>query len=65
MTAVEVVISPKRPLLDSGPTGGKSYFTRPVLAACPPLAEVTTVADMDDVMGSARCSCSAGDDVPF
>jgi hypothetical protein len=66
MTAVAVEISPRRPLPDDGPTqaGKAPYFTRPVLAVVPPVTEVTGIADMDDVMDSAKCSCAAGDDNP-
>ncbi|ASY33535.1 MULTISPECIES: hypothetical protein [unclassified Streptomyces] len=35
--------------------------------AAPPVASaaVTLVADLDDVVESAECSCDAGDDNPF
>ncbi|MFD7058483.1 hypothetical protein [Streptomyces sp. NPDC059906] len=67
MTAVAVEISPRRPLADDGPApmGKEPYFTRPVLAPVPSVTQVTVVGDMDTVMESAKCSCSAGDDVPF
>jgi hypothetical protein len=61
-----VEISPRRPLPDDGPTqtGGLLYFTRPVLAAAPPVTEITVITDMDEVMDSVKCSCNAGDDNP-
>ncbi|MFH8573047.1 hypothetical protein [Streptomyces sp. NPDC017993] len=59
MTAVAVEISPKRPLPAELP-----YVTRPVAAAVPPITEVTSVADLDTVMDSTKCSCNAGDDNP-
>ncbi|WP_217164780.1 hypothetical protein [Streptomyces sp. AC512_CC834] len=67
MTAVAVEISPRRPLPDGGPVapGGLPYLTRPVLAPVPAVTEITVLTDMDTAMESAKCSCSAGDDVPF
>ncbi|MET8102159.1 hypothetical protein ABZV29_37865 [Streptomyces sp. NPDC005236] len=65
MTAVAVEISPKRSLPGDDPQGGQPYRTRPVLAAVPPVTRVTGVADLDTVMDGAKCSCAAGDDVPF
>lgn len=64
MTAVAVEISPRRPLPGDGPGSGEPYFTRPVLAAAPPVTTITGIADMDTVMDSAKCSCAAGDDNP-
>ncbi|MFD8910258.1 hypothetical protein [Streptomyces sp. NPDC059575] len=66
MTSVAVEIPPRRPLPDDGPTqsGGLPYPTRPVLAPAAPVRSVTAVADVDDLMESAKCSCSAGDDNP-
>lgn len=65
MTAVTVEISPRRPLPTDGPAPGDlPYLTRPVLAAVAPVTVVTGVADMDTVMDSAKCSCTAGDDNP-
>ncbi|MFD6551639.1 hypothetical protein [Streptomyces sp. NPDC058398] len=65
MPAVAVEISPRRPLPDDGPPqSGRTYFTRPVLATCAPVTQVTAVTDMDTVMDSAKCSCTAGDDNP-
>ncbi|MFF4770183.1 hypothetical protein ACFY1V_27085 [Streptomyces sp. NPDC001255] len=45
-------------------------LTAPPSSACraaPPVASaaVTLVADLDDVVESAECSCDAGDDNPF
>ncbi|MFJ4469640.1 hypothetical protein ACIP2X_19435 [Streptomyces sp. NPDC089424] len=64
MTAVAVEISPRRPLPDDGPDRELPYFTRPVLPAAQPVTQVLSVADMDTVMDSAKCSCAAGDDNP-
>ncbi|NBM15778.1 hypothetical protein [Streptomyces sp. GC420] len=64
MTAVAVEISPRRPFPSDGPGAGEPYFTRPVLAAAPPVTRITGIADMDTVMDSAKCSCAAGDDNP-
>ncbi|MEU1409603.1 hypothetical protein ABZ471_46630 [Streptomyces sp. NPDC005728] len=65
MTAVAVEISPRRPLPDDSPTGeGLPYFTRPVGLAVPPVTQVRTVGDLDTVMDTVKCSCSAGDDNP-
>ncbi|MEU6194536.1 hypothetical protein [Streptomyces sp. NPDC047061] len=65
MTAVAVEISPRRPLPTDGPNPGDlPYLTRPVLEPTPPVTAVTSVADMDTVMDSAKCSCAAGDDNP-
>ncbi|GAA1931395.1 hypothetical protein [Streptantibioticus ferralitis] len=59
MTAVAVEISPKRPLPDELP-----YVTGPVEAAAPPVTAIASVADLDTVMDSVKCSCNAGDDNP-
>jgi hypothetical protein len=65
MTAVAVEISPRRPLPTDGPVEtGTPYFTRPVLAPVKPVTTITGIADMDEVMDSAKCSCAAGDDNP-
>ncbi|MEU6663799.1 hypothetical protein [Streptomyces sp. NPDC046821] len=66
MTAVAVEITPRRPLPDDGPTraDGPAYFTRPTEPAAPPVTTITTVADLDEVMDSVKCSCNAGDDNP-
>ncbi|MFF3654823.1 hypothetical protein [Streptomyces olivochromogenes] len=66
MTAVAVEISPRRPLPTDGPapTGDLPYFTRPTLALAPAVTQITGIADMDAMMGSAKCSCNAGDDNP-
>ncbi|MGD6741852.1 hypothetical protein ACOKM3_08430 [Streptomyces sp. BH106] len=66
MTAVAVEISPRRPLPDGSPTqsGEPPYFTRPVLAPTLQVTAVTAVADLDELMDSAKCSCNAGDDNP-
>ncbi|MGW2249916.1 hypothetical protein ACWCXH_06910 [Kitasatospora sp. NPDC001660] len=65
MTAVAVELSPGRPFPDDLP-GNRSlpYLTRPILAAAPPVTAITLVADLDEVMDSAKCSCNAGDDNP-
>ncbi|MET8539056.1 hypothetical protein ABZW03_00135 [Kitasatospora sp. NPDC004799] len=65
MTAVAVEISPRRPLPGDGPTQRLPYLTRPVEAPARPATEITTVADLDDLMESIKCSCSAGDDNPY
>ncbi|WP_081241569.1 hypothetical protein [Streptomyces viridosporus] len=66
MTAVAVEISPRRPLPGDGPTRGGDlpYFTRPILSPAEPITQITGIADMDKLMDSAKCSCSAGDDNP-
>ncbi|MEV6179914.1 hypothetical protein [Streptomyces sp. NPDC052015] len=66
MTAVAVELSPRRPFPTDGPApdGGLSYFTRPVLSPAEPVTRITGVADLDELMDSAKCSCSAGDDNP-
>ncbi|MGW5866788.1 hypothetical protein ACWFRJ_31965 [Streptomyces sp. NPDC055239] len=67
MTAVAVEISPRRPFPDEGPTQAGDalpYFTRPVLSPAPKVTTITAVADLDDLMDSAKCSCNAGDDNP-
>ncbi|MFE1521092.1 hypothetical protein ACFW9I_30340 [[Kitasatospora] papulosa] len=60
MTAVAVEISPRRPLPGQTPTNGLPYLTRPVA----PTLIITSVADLDDVMEAAKCSCAAGDANP-
>ncbi|WP_416976396.1 hypothetical protein [Streptomyces sp. T028] len=65
MTAVAVEISPRRPLPSDGPgRTGEPYFTRPVLTPAPVVMSITGVPDLDALMESAKCSCSAGDDNP-
>ncbi|MEU6235715.1 hypothetical protein [Kitasatospora sp. NPDC047058] len=64
MTAVAVELSPRRPLPGDDPTRRLPYLTRPVQAPAEPATRVTVVTDLDDVMESIKCSCSAGDDNP-
>ncbi|MEU6890010.1 hypothetical protein ABZ918_33480 [Streptomyces viridosporus] len=66
MTAAAVEISPRRPLPDGGPARGGDlpHFTRPVLPPVEPVTQIVGIADMDGLMDSAKCSCSAGDDNP-
>ncbi|MFE3518953.1 hypothetical protein [Streptomyces sp. NPDC059166] len=64
MTAVAVAISPRRPLPGEVPTQGLPYLTRPVERPVTPIVTITSVADLDDVMEAAKCSCAAGDDNP-
>lgn len=64
MTAVAVEISPRRPLPGQTSTNGLPYLTRPVERPVAPTLTITSVADLDDVMEAAKCSCAAGDDNP-
>ncbi|MFF2145199.1 hypothetical protein [Kitasatospora sp. NPDC058190] len=64
MTAVAVELSPRCPLPGDGPTQRLPYLTRPLQATAQPVTEITMVTDLDDVMESIKCSCSAGDDNP-
>ncbi|MEV7603131.1 hypothetical protein AB0O91_37755 [Kitasatospora sp. NPDC089797] len=64
MTAVAVELSPRRPLPDDDPTQRLPYLTRPLQAPAQPVTEITVVGDLDDIMESIKCSCSAGDDNP-
>ncbi|MFE7118877.1 hypothetical protein ACFU99_26005 [Streptomyces sp. NPDC057654] len=58
MAAVTVTISPTRP------TKPPPYATRPAPAAAAPVATITPVPRLDEVMNSAMCPCNAGDDNP-
>ncbi|GHD98618.1 hypothetical protein GCM10010339_06510 [Streptomyces alanosinicus] len=64
MTAVSVEISPRRPLPGEPPDDDLPYFTRPTGSDPTPVTAITAVADLDRIMDSTKCSCSAGDDNP-
>ncbi len=65
MTAVAVELSPRRPFPGDAPDRSLPYLTRPVLEPTPPVTTITSVADLDEVMDSVKCSCNAGDDNPY
>ncbi|QMU66838.1 hypothetical protein [Streptacidiphilus sp. P02-A3a] len=64
MTAVAVDLSLRYPRADTLPVTGLPYMTRPVEPPVEPITTIVTVADLDAVMDSVKCSCNAGDDNP-